>query len=469
MRRVRAHKARIWHQGCAIPVAPGLVGAMGLLMGVWVAVGQTLPSGAAAPKPAEISPMETAWGQMAEVDPGATRGMLMFFSKPTEAIAFLKTRLLPLAISETEVRELIGNLGGADENVWRPAFAQLEYFDPRLAMGLTALMDEVKDQPARGRLVAVLCDIDPKYVPEPRIELKPVAGGYNFEFYGEKKYPSSRWAESQVAKLTDATFIKKMKWTQAERGVLVLQAIGSPEAVAIVKGMATGDARAEPTKVAAKALREMAEEKEAATDDAMESWWGMMASPGISASRATMNFAAHPKEAVGHLKGKLVPLTIERAEVEKLVAELGDDDELVWEPAFERLGYFDPRLVMGVAELWKGANPGVQRERLAAVLMDVKAERFRGKAFDLVSDGPGAKSFNVSNMARGSYGQVVDPVSMVSQYRVKAQWQRAVRAELVLGEIGTAEAVEVLKRMATGNAEAEPTRVAKEELERVGK
>jgi RNA polymerase sigma factor (sigma-70 family) len=421
---------------------------------------------------ADVVALEKAWNDMEQVEPGASRGMLAFVNKPQKAIAFFKGRLLPLTISEAELRELIGKLGSTDEAVWQPTFEKLEYFDPRLAIGLTTLMDEVKDFPARGRLVAVLTDNDAAHLTANRIELMHVSRGYNFQLYGDKGqgphgYIGADWAEDQVARLTDEKFIKKKKWTQAVRGMLVLEAIGSPEAVAILQAMGTGNVQAEPTKVAKECLEEIAAEREVVTEEVMEGWWADMETSGRHESRATLKFAAHPKEAVGFLKGKLVPLTIERAEVEKLVAALGDDDELVWEPAFEKLGYFDPRLVMGVDDLMKLATTTVQKERVIALLTDSKAERFSGRAVALVRDGP--MSFNVSNMQRGSYGQVIEPVAKVDMYGGKPQWQRAVRAELVLGEIGTAEAVEVLKRMASGNAEAGPTRVAKEELERMGK
>ena len=50
----------------------------------------------------------------------------------------------------------------------------------------------------------------------------------------------------------------KKKWTRAVRAIVLLEHIGSPDAEAILKEMATGHPDAHPTKVAREALKTLA-------------------------------------------------------------------------------------------------------------------------------------------------------------------------------------------------------------------
>ena len=196
--------------------------------------------GAVAARP-DVMPLEEAWEGMAGTEPGATRGMLAFARQRERAVAFLGERLQPLTISAEDVRKLVADLGSSDEAVWKPAMEKLEYFDPRLAIGLTTLMDEVTEEPARRRLVGVLSDREMTAIyGEDPIELRKFKGGMNFMAKLESGGTSSWWAEEQVGRLGDGSFEAKKKWAQAGRGIVVLGAMGTPEALAIVKGMATG-------------------------------------------------------------------------------------------------------------------------------------------------------------------------------------------------------------------------------------
>jgi RNA polymerase sigma factor (sigma-70 family) len=423
---------------------------------------------------AETQPLEKAWGDLAGLEPGASRGMLALAGKPEEAVAFFKERLLPLTISEAEVRALIGKLGSDEESVWRPAFERLEYFDPRLAIGLTALMDEVQEDPTRRRLVAVLSDRKVEQVEEgaPIVVRKVGKDGYNFVAHLATGGTMAWWAEDQVARLTDEWEITKKKWTQADRAIVLLGAIGTPDAMAIVRGMATGNADAEPTKLAKETLAEVAAAatRPAAGEAALEVWWADMTKPGPPAWRALLAFAARPSEAVAFFKTRLVPLTISEEEVRTLVESLGSDNEAEWKGAAAKMAYFDPRLAVDIKTLMQEALDPMQNSRLAEVLMDQQPGTFAGLHFKFQRYAK--DNYGMTETTRGASYGVAWKVSQVDAYNGSAgkqQWRRAARAEVVLGAIGTAGATEILQSMATGNAEAEPTRVAKEELARLGK
>ena len=47
-------------------------------------------------------------------------------------------------------------LNSDKDDVWKKAYETLDYFDPRLAIDLPTLMNDVTDYPARTRMVAVL-------------------------------------------------------------------------------------------------------------------------------------------------------------------------------------------------------------------------------------------------------------------------------------------------------------------------
>jgi hypothetical protein len=50
----------------------------------------------------------------------------------------------------------------------------------------------------------------------------------------------------------------KKKWTRAVRAIVLLEHIGTPDATAIIKDMATGHPDAYPSKVAKEALKTLA-------------------------------------------------------------------------------------------------------------------------------------------------------------------------------------------------------------------
>ena len=82
--------------------------------------------------------------------------MLNFADRPKAAAAFLRKKLKPLTISSAQVEAMLLKLGNTNEAVWKPAFEELDYFDPRLAIDLETLMERYTEYPVRRRLVAVL-------------------------------------------------------------------------------------------------------------------------------------------------------------------------------------------------------------------------------------------------------------------------------------------------------------------------
>jgi hypothetical protein len=176
--------------------------------------------------------------------------LLSLYDRPNEAVALLREKMKPLAISSDRVKSLLLKLNNADEKVWKPAFEELEYFDPRLAIGLEELMDQVTESPARQRMVEVLSERDAGSLTGEEIKLW--RGGGFFNFNGKR---GSWWAEHRVSEINSGRWSTiKRKWTQAQRAIVLLEHVRTPEAISILKDMATGYPQARPTMVAIEAI-----------------------------------------------------------------------------------------------------------------------------------------------------------------------------------------------------------------------
>jgi len=155
------------------------------------------------------------------------------------------------------VQTLLVNLGSDKEETAKSAFEELEYYDPRLAIDLQTLMNDVVTFPARQRMVEVLSQRPMGSLEDKEVSIRSVGGdGYNF-FDGR----GSWWAEHRVERLNAGFGNMKRKWTQAVRAIILLEHIGSPDAVAILRDMASGHAEAQPTKLAAEALERLSTTK----------------------------------------------------------------------------------------------------------------------------------------------------------------------------------------------------------------
>ena len=201
--------------------------------------------------------MEAWWVELEKGDLVATRALLNLSARPNDTVAFLKKKMKPLTISSGQVRALLLKLGKENASVWKPAFEELEYFDPRLAIDLQTLMDRYTESPTRQRMVEILSGRDAGSLQGKTVKLRKFGGPDDFNFFVEKQ--GSWWAENRVERLT-AEFggnVKK-KWTRAVRAIVFLEHVGTADATAILTDMSTGHPDAYPTKVAKEALQTVA-------------------------------------------------------------------------------------------------------------------------------------------------------------------------------------------------------------------
>ena len=183
--------------------------------------------------------------------------LLNLADRRQEAVEFFKSRMKPLKINAGEVRALILKLGNENETVWKPAFEELEYFDPRLAIDLETLMDRYKEAPGRQRLVEVLSGREAGQLAGKEVSLRSCGINRRGVQLLRPAEFGSWWAEDKVARINycPGWVNYKKKWTRAGRTLVLLEHFGTPGAVAILKEMATGHPDAQPTRVARDALR----------------------------------------------------------------------------------------------------------------------------------------------------------------------------------------------------------------------
>lgn len=264
-------------------VAPYLV-----VLGLAAAVTSFVANRCSAARPARIrAPTPRRWspgGPTSKKTKRRLRARCLNWLTAKDVVPFLKGKMKPLRITSGQAKALLLKLNSADEHLWKTAFEELEYFDPRLAIKLPEMMDRVTQAPARQRLVELMSERAAGSLAGKEINLNPVGEGYNFFSQGV----GSWWAEPKVALINSTRWGNtKRKWTRAERTIVVLKHIGTPEAISILRDMATGHPDAQPTRVAKETLTRVASgEKD------LDACWANLEKGEVDASLALLELYA---------------------------------------------------------------------------------------------------------------------------------------------------------------------------------
>jgi len=199
--------------------------------------------------------MDAWWTDLEKDEAAATGAVLEMYTRPEATVTFLKDKLKPLTLDSVRLKAYLLRLGSSNEALWKKAFEDLEYYDPRLAMDLESLMDKFTETPTRQRLVEVLSALQPGSLKDKKVELHRFGQG-TYNFSADR---GSWWAENKVSRLNSYDpDTAKRKWTRAVRAIVLLEHIATPDAVAILKDMATGHPDAQPTRVAKESLDRLA-------------------------------------------------------------------------------------------------------------------------------------------------------------------------------------------------------------------
>ncbi len=199
--------------------------------------------------------LDDLWKNLLTDDANTSKAVLKFYKRGDEAVAYFRTKLRPLTLTEKRCRQLIKDLVSDDEVVAKAARDEFDYFDPRLAIDLVTLMDEYKTNPERVRLVETVGGSPIGSRKNDTIEFRSIGNkpdgsveGYNFA-----SNRSSWWAEHHVKNI-GIRHDNKSQWRRAVHALVILDEIGSPLATKLIEEMTTGHPEALPTVTAKKIL-----------------------------------------------------------------------------------------------------------------------------------------------------------------------------------------------------------------------
>jgi RNA polymerase sigma factor (sigma-70 family) len=236
----------------------------------------------------------------------------------------------------------------------------------------------------------------------------------------------------------------------------------------------------------------------------LESLWTDLASPDeVKALRAALALAAS-REAVGLFKERLRPVKNDPKRVAQLIAQLDNDDFARRQEAAAELDYLG-KFVKADLDKALAGNPSAEvKNRIQRLLDQITGETTvdkpegqkpapAAKGVTPVPPPPGVPALPGLPGARAP-GPIpppgIGPIPPVPAIGPMANsrplvrgagagplpapaprmaWVRAARATAVLEQIGTPEAKKILEALADGEAEAPPTKAAKEAIERMQK
>src|SRR5438105_3288329 len=216
------------------------------------------------------------------------------------------------------------------------------------------------------------------------------------------------------------------------------------------------------------ATAQKADDKQTARLEAL--WAELLSTDEAKAARATLGLAANPKEAVPFLKERLRPVKVDAVSIAKLVKQLDSEEFETRGMASRELEYLG-KFAKVVLEKQLADTESAEAKRAIRVLIDKmpKDEKAAPPA------APKIMGRNVSiQSSNGEIKIIIDGKPLdLSGYAPPppqpppASWARAARAAAVLEHIGTPEARQLLEKLADGEADAPPTKAAKESLERL--
>ena len=220
------------------------------------------------------------WDALAkDHSPGDRIEAILEFVKdePVEAVKFLRVRMHPLKLEKKRADELVAKLFSANEAEWKGAVAEFAKTDIRLAYPVHEAWNLTADADQRAKMVMALHHEGARvvedllhYDPEPKDVTRLFEGDPKGVEYAKRSLYFTFTMKPGLPKdLADRLSTKNFDvyapggfaslneclWCRHESAVYILDAIGTDDALAIIKDMATGHPDAGPTKAAAEVLK----------------------------------------------------------------------------------------------------------------------------------------------------------------------------------------------------------------------
>ena len=221
-------------------------------------------------KPDAVAPADV-WGLDVEqfTHPASVNQLL---ARPKETVAVVGKKLKPLVLSKKEAAKLLADLFGDAAPACRAALGELNYFDLRLAMSFEDAWKLAKSPTDRGRLLMIgqgfrLADLDISRLDEEHkffdYTLHPPDEQFAYwhvvsqwrEGVAAADLPKNLTAGHRIGVVNALGKSVDSRWAREESAVYILDAIGTDEAIGIVKEVATGHPDAGSTKAARAVLQ----------------------------------------------------------------------------------------------------------------------------------------------------------------------------------------------------------------------
>ncbi len=260
-------------------VAIAAVGLIGLLLPG--GGNPVVPAASAAPVPKETLEVKTKklqelWGMLLDADEAvSSRALLEMSARPkADVVAFLAGKLKPLKLTEERAKQLLAELNDDKEETAKAAFEELGYFDPRLVLQVGDMLKDLPQGRHRERVASLLLGTGLDGLAGCKVEYNSAAamaarnGGRTFpgNFMVEDPNPKRAGAAVGIEKYSTAVaetpaelsgWLKQRHWVRATRAVMILEHLGTPEAVKALEVVATGHEDASPTKAAKEAVERL--------------------------------------------------------------------------------------------------------------------------------------------------------------------------------------------------------------------
>ncbi|MGI9518164.1 MAG: hypothetical protein ACR2NP_14005, partial [Pirellulaceae bacterium] len=211
----------------------------------------------------------------------------------------------------------------------------------------------------------------------------------------------------------------------------------------------------------------------------IEDSWKHLSRRSIDGIVAALRMTQEPDDVVAFLQDHLVTVEMNEEKFARLLEDLSSDDEATWENAYREFEYHDPRLLDDIEVVFERAPRNPAHNRMAGILSNFPLTSFKDE--HMQSQFFGAPVVLDRSATTGHYrfvrnGPAGRSTSWSARYDLsdwengpgwqrKTDWNRAVRAILVLDQINTPAAQQVIERIASGHEKAPPTVTARRVLD----